>query len=100
MEREQPHTTIKTLDNSLRMLFLTIEEFACMAIPIVAAIAFSAVYLVLGSFLLKIAYQKITKKVERGVISHRLYWILPFAALKKFGMVSHLPPSHYREMNL
>jgi type IV conjugative transfer system protein TraL len=100
MERGQQHVTIKTLDNSLRMLFWTIEEFACMAIPIVAAIAFSAIYLVLASLILKVGYQKITKRIERGVIAHRLYWMLPYTALKRLGMVTNLPPSHYRELNL
>lgn len=100
MDHNQQHVTIKTLDNSIRVLFWSVEEFLCMVIPIFAAIFFFIIWLALASIVLKMLYKRIKRTMVRGAISHRLYWILPHGALKNLGMITKFPPSHYRELIL
>lgn len=100
MNQERRHFTIQTLDNSPRVLFWTIEEFLCLAVPVFIGLCFGYIFLVPIGLFIKPIYSKMTKRMPRGALNHRLYWLFPTKSLIKMGIVKNMPQSHYREFIL
>lgn len=94
------HRIIKNLDNSPRMLFWEIDEFALMVAPFFIGLAIGSVFLMGSGFFLRIAYARIKRKMPKGVIQYTIYWILPKSILEHFGLIKRLPGSHLRELVL
>ena len=90
----------KTLDNPIRILFWTIDEFSVMAIPIFLGLCFGSITLMIFAVILKPCHSKIKKKLPYGTLKHTLYWNLPIFWLQKMGRLKSLPSSHYRELLL
>jgi len=90
----------KSLDNPIRILFWSMDEFLVLATPFFLCLCFGNVLFLLGTVVAKPLYAKMKKKFPRGVFKHHIYWNLPKRALEKMGKIKRLPPSHCRELLL
>lgn len=97
---DAPRVTLKTLDNYPRVLFWSIDEFLCFALPVFVGICLGSVLIGLSGALLKPLYGRFKRKLTRGALSRWIYWSFPGSVLKKMGMIQTLPPSHQREILL
>jgi type IV conjugative transfer system protein TraL len=87
--------TLKTLDNPLRILFWSIDEFFSLVGPAIFGVSLGYPWLALAGLFSKPLYSKIRRKLQHGAYKHKTYWVLPTRNLKL--MVKTLPPSHNRE---
>jgi len=90
----------KTLDNPIRVLFWTVDEFLILITPLFLSLCLGNVFLLFGGIILKPCYSKIKRKFPNGLFKHKLYWSLPHNFLERTGKTKHLPPSHVRELLL
>jgi conjugal transfer pilus assembly protein TraL len=88
---------LRTLDNPLRVLYWSIDEFMVLAFPLFLTLCLGSIFFVLIGFVLKPCYSKFKKNFPNGSFVHKLYWYLP---TKSIGRVKHLPASYYRELLL
>lgn len=98
MNIEKKHQLYKTLDNPLRVIFWSVEEFLLMVIPLMIGFMMASPFILLSGFFLKYAYSKFKKKFP--VLKHMLYWHLPTGRLRKQKIIKNLPLSHIREFFL
>jgi conjugal transfer pilus assembly protein TraL len=91
---------LNTLDNPTRVLFWTVDVFAFMVIPVFLGILLSSLIVMLLGFVLVPFYGRFKKRFPRGVVRHKMYWLLPHEAFLRFGKLKSFPPSHEREMIL
>ena len=95
MDVKQIHPTLKTLDNSPRVLFWEVDEFLSLSVPLFLGIALGSLLLAISGIFLKQIYSKIKRKMPFGYFIHRIYWMFPTRSLR--GVIKTLPPSHQRE---
>ncbi|WP_068470645.1 type IV conjugative transfer system protein TraL [Parachlamydia sp. C2] len=96
----QRHYIFKTLDNPMRVVFWSIDEFLIMVIPLFIGFILANVLILLSGIVLKFFYAKLKKKNSNQSFKHLLYWYLPTHNLKKQGIVKNFPDSHVREFLL
>lgn len=94
---ENKKTILKTLDNPMRIIFWSMEEFLIMIVPLFLGFMLANFFVLLSGIVLKIIYAKFKNKSTQRYFKHVLYWHLPTNNLKKQGIVKNLPPSHIRE---
>lgn len=90
----------KTLDNPIRILFWSVDEFLLLAGPLFLSMCLGSISLIFIGFILKPFYTKIKKQLPYGAFKHMLYWNLPTSTLRRMGRIKSLPPSHCRELLL
>ncbi len=95
---EKKHQLYKTLDNPLRVIFWSIDEFVLMVIPLMIGFMMASPFILLSGIFLKIVYSKFKKKFP--VLKHMIYWHLPTRRLRKQKIIKNLPSSHIREFML
>ncbi|CUI18211.1 Type IV conjugative transfer system protein TraL (plasmid) [Candidatus Protochlamydia naegleriophila] len=95
---EKKHQLYKTLDNPLRVIFWSIDEFVLMVIPLMIGFMMASPFILLSGIFLKIVCSKFKKKFP--VLKHMIYWYLPTRRLRKQKIIKNLPSSHIREFML
>lgn len=98
--RYDQHIILKTLDNSPRILFWDLDEFLVMIAPLFIGMIVGSFLVMVSGILLKPAFSKAKRRFPRGRLQHRMYWLLPTKAFRRFGMIERLPASHIREFIL
>ncbi|MFQ5729705.1 MAG: type IV conjugative transfer system protein TraL [Waddliaceae bacterium] len=90
----------KTLDNSPRVLFWTIDEFAVLAVPVFLGVLMGSLLVMSLGLVLRAIYTKLKKRCPKGTLMHRLYWRLPQKAFNRAGILKRIPGSHHRKFLL
>lgn len=98
MNIENKHQLYKTLNNPLRVIFWSIDEFLLMVIPLLIGFMMASPFILLSGFVLIIIYLKLKKKFP--ALKHMVYWYLPTRRLRKQKIIKNLPSSHIREFML
>lgn len=100
MNLEKKHQLYKTLDNPLRVIFWSIDEFLLMVIPLMIGFMMASPFILLSGIILKISYSKFKRKFPDNRLKHMVYWHLPTHRLRKQKIIKNLPSSHIREFML
>ena len=90
----------KTLDNPIRILFWSLDDFLVFAVPLFLSLCFGSLLFLLAGFILKPFYSRLKKRFPNGSLKHKIYWSVPMSCLKHMGKIKNLPPSYYRELLL
>ncbi|WP_042280648.1 type IV conjugative transfer system protein TraL [Candidatus Protochlamydia sp. R18] len=100
MAQESPRMTCKTFDQSIRILFWSLDEFLIL-IPLSFVGIFLRSLVLLGlAILLKTLYVQMKKKSRHQPLSHYLYQYFPTSFCQKLGYFEGLPPSHLKKVIL
>lgn len=94
---EERQYIFKTLDNPIRLLFWSLDEFLMMITPLFLGICVGSLFLMSLTFVVKPLYSRVKKKYPNGALRHKLYWEFPTSSYNKVGKFHSLPPSHIRE---
>jgi type IV conjugative transfer system protein TraL len=98
MNSEKVQVTIKTLDNSPRILLWNVDEFLLLMAPILVGMCLSWGLMMPVGLVLISPYKRLKKKMPKGSYVQRMYWLLPTCYLRKF--IKNVPASHHRELIL
>lgn len=94
------HRILKTMDNPPRVLVWELDEFLVVASPLFLGICLGSILVSFSGLALKPIYSRIRQRLQRGVLSSYIYWLLPSRALKRRGFFVRLPDSHERDLLL
>jgi type IV conjugative transfer system protein TraL len=100
MLQENSRMTCKTFDQSIRILFWTLDEFFILIPLCFVGIILRSLFLLGLAILLKAIYTQIKKKRRHQALSHYLYQYFPTTICQKFGYFDGLPPSHLKQVLL
>ncbi len=92
--------TCKTFDQSIRILFWTVDEFLILIPMCFVGIFFRSLFLLALALSLKIFYTHVKKACRYQSFSHYLYVYFPTNVCQKFEYFEGLPPSHLKEVFL
>ena len=91
---------LKTLDNPVRLLFWSYDEFLLMVTPFFAGMFLDSLLCMFCGIILRPLYLKVKRKFPHGSLKHKFYWILPKSGVLLGKGASRLPPSCYRRLLL
>ena len=94
------HLVLKTLDDEMRILFWSVDDFLVITVPLFLGILLSSFCIMLSGLFLKYCYTKLKKRFPHHSFKHKLYWTLPTKAFNRRGLIKNLPASHIREFLL
>jgi conjugal transfer pilus assembly protein TraL len=100
MNSENSYLVVKTLDNSPRFLFWTLDEFSIFCVPLLIGIGIGSVLIALSGIPLKYFYSKAKRKFPKGALMHQMYWNVPKIFFKHARVLQNTPESHKREFLL
>ena len=87
----------KTIDNPMRVLFFTVDEFAMLAIPFLVGTLVGSLSIMCLGFIFWILFRKLKRGCPRNTMIHWLYWRVPKGAFTSSGVLKRIPASHRRE---
>lgn len=100
MTQESLRMTCKTFDQSIRILFWTLDEFLILIPLCFVGIILRSLFLLGLAISFKAIYTQIKRKCRYQSMSHYLYHYFPTDICQKFGYFEGLPPSHLKEVLL
>ncbi len=100
MTQESSRMTCKTFDQSIRILFWTLDEFFILIPLCFVGILLRSLLLIGIAFSLKWIYRQMKKKYRHQSLSQTLYTYFPTEICQKLGYFEGLPPSHLKNVLL
>ena len=95
--QEEQIVVVKTLDNKTRLLFWNFDEIILVMGAFLLTIAYANFFFLIVGFVLRYFYNKYKRRHPNSVISHRLYWLLPIQAIRFGGICKRIPASCKRD---
>lgn len=100
MSQENGRMTCKTFDQSIRILFWTLDEFIILIPMCLLGVFLHSLFLLCFAIALKAIYTKVKKNRRHRHLTHYLYQYFPTLICQRLGFFEGIPPSHLKEVIL